>query len=123
MVASRKLVLSLLFPLLVLLACASAVPQQAVITLSPEVMFQTIGGWEATAQAGQLTFRDIFPKYKDTLYDLTVNDLGINRIRLEITNGVENTGDYFTQYFNGQISREEWKNTGTRSSTTTMILL
>lgn len=109
MVASRKLVLSLLFPLLVLLACASTVPQQAVITLSPEVMFQTIGGWEATAQAGQLTFRDIFPKYKDTLYDLTVNDLGINRIRLEITNGVENTGDYFTQYLNGQISREEWK--------------
>ncbi|HKQ77201.1 MAG TPA: hypothetical protein VJ810_26120 [Blastocatellia bacterium] len=85
------------------------VQQQVVITLNPGVTFQTMLGWEATAQAGQFAFRTAFSKYKDPLFDAAVNDLGINRVRLEIQNGVENPVDYFTMYYNGQISSSEWR--------------
>ena len=41
-------------------------------------------GWEAVAQAGQ---RDCpgFNQYKNDLFDQAVNDLGINRLRVEVT--------------------------------------
>ncbi|HZQ09199.1 MAG TPA: hypothetical protein VFD70_21665, partial [Anaerolineae bacterium] len=70
-----------------------------VITLEPNIKYQTISGWEATAEVGQ-NDSAAFPKYKDQLYDLAVNDLGINRLRVEIKSGAENPTDYFAQYQN-----------------------
>lgn len=109
MIGTKKFAVALMLLALILLACASTVPQQAIITLNPAVTYQTILGWEATAQAGQVELKNIFPKYKDALFDSTVNDLGINRLRLEIQNGAENPVDYFTPYYRGQITRSEWK--------------
>ena len=40
-------------------------------------------GWEAVAQAGQMDCRG-FDAYKDALFDTAINDLGINRLRVEI---------------------------------------
>src|SRR5215468_828390 len=108
MVGANKIAVALALPALIFLACASMFPQQTVITLKPGTPRQTMLGWEATAQAGQTDFRNMFPKYKDALFDAVVNDLGVNRIRLPIQNGSENPVDYFTKYFNGQISRSEW---------------
>lgn len=62
-------------------------PQEAVITLDPSQRSQTIIGWEATAEAGQ-DFHS-FPQYRDQLMSAAVNDLGLNRIRLEVRSGVE----------------------------------
>jgi hypothetical protein len=52
------------------------------ITLSPSIRYQTMKGWEGTAQMGH-TFASNFNLFKDELVDRLVNELGINRVRLE----------------------------------------
>ena len=58
-------------------------------------------GWEATAQAGQSGPR--YPLYRDTLLALAAGDLGVNRLRLEIRSGVENTRDYYRDGLAGRL--------------------
>jgi O-glycosyl hydrolase len=95
---------------LIVVACLNAVSNvQAVITLDPNTKYQTISGWEATAQVGQTDFPEQYQKWRDTVLDMAANDLGINRVRVEIKSGTENPVDYWTQYINGQISRDVWK--------------
>ena len=81
--------------------------QAAVITLDPGIRYQTITGWEATDFAGQ--DEPAFPNYKDELFDLAINDLGINRVRLEIRSGVENDTDYYQLYHTGAIDYATWR--------------
>ncbi len=71
----------LFFTALLFLVFGSPV-QAETITIDPGTTFQTMVGWEAVAQAGQTACTG-FQTYKDSLYDQAVNDLGINRIRLE----------------------------------------
>lgn len=73
----------------------------------PSVGYQTIQGWEATDQAAQL-YSPAWNNYKNSLLDQAVNDLGLNRVRLEIKSGVENPVDYFTQWRNGQITETQY---------------
>ncbi len=73
------------------------------ISLFPTIRYQTMRGWEATDQAGQLA-TPAWNNYKDTLFDQAVDDLGLNRIRLEVPSGIENPTDYFSQMIAGQIS-------------------
>jgi len=90
---------------------------QATITLDKTTTFQTITGWEAESQSGEIlevntvtnhsNANPAFALYSGKLFDMAVNDLGINRLRLGIGEGVENTTDYFTQYLNGQIPFED----------------
>ena len=93
--------------------------QQATITIDPSVSYQTMVGWEAVAQAGQIAevstvtnrsnVNPAFPNYKNALFDSAVNDLGLNRLRLELRSGLENTVDYSERYTNGQINFNDWK--------------
>jgi hypothetical protein len=62
------------------------------VVLDRTVTYQTITGWEATAQAGQNKSK-AFLAYRDRLLDLAVNDLGINRLRIEVRSGSEQTQD------------------------------
>lgn len=55
--------------------------------------FQTMSGWEAVAQAGEEL--PGFSQWGAAVMDAAVNDLGINRLRLEVRSGSENTSDYF----------------------------
>jgi len=64
----------------------------AVVRIDTLARFQTMTGWEATAQAGHFDPR--FEEFKNSLFDQAVNDLGINRLRLEIYAGAENPVDY-----------------------------
>jgi uncharacterized protein (TIGR03437 family) len=82
-------------------------PADAIVRLNPGVRYQTVTGWEATAWAGQDS--DAFPLFKDQVFDLAVNDLGINRLRLEVRAGVENAEDYWTQYQQGTIDYTRWR--------------
>lgn len=66
-------------------------------------MYQTMNGWEATAQAGQWECAG-FSNYKNQLYDTAAHDLGINRLRVELTSGSENPTDYFAQFRSGLIT-------------------
>jgi hypothetical protein len=73
------------------------------ISLIPIIRYQTMRGWEATDQAGQLA-TPAWNNYKDALFDQAVNDLGLNRVRLEVPSGIENPTDYFSQMIAGEIS-------------------
>ncbi|MBS1788248.1 MAG: hypothetical protein JST85_11020 [Acidobacteria bacterium] len=94
--------------------------QQTTITIDPSVSYQTMLGWEAVSQAGQIDEIDTitnrsninpgFAKYQNQLFDLAVDDLGLNRVRLELRSGAENPIDNFTRYINGQITFTAWKN-------------
>lgn len=93
-------VIGVVLPMLALLqqGCvpALAMGSEATITLNHTVTYQTINGWEATGQAGQIDYSAAFQIYKDTLYDAAVNDLGINRIRLEtLRKGPNQSGNGF----------------------------
>jgi len=72
----------------VLLSCAPApAGETTMIALDPAQRFQTIVGWEAHAQSGQ--DQPDFATWSDSLFDLAAEDLGINRLRLEVRSGAE----------------------------------
>ncbi len=114
---------------LILLVVSSSLPVNArnaantTITLDPKTTYQTITGWEAVAQAGQIacapadfvkgsvTACAAYLKYRDALMDQAVNDLGITRLRVEAKRGIENPVDYFQQYMDGKISSRDWVHT------------
>jgi hypothetical protein len=77
------------------------------ITLNPAITYQTMSGWEAVAYSGQDT--PAFPNYKDALFDLAVNEAGINRVRLEVRSGAEYDHDNWTDYQNGVIDYTTWR--------------
>ena len=77
------------------------------IFLSPALRHQTIKGWEATAEAGQL-YSPAWNNYKTALLDQAVNDLGINRLRVEIFSGAENPVDYYARWRAGQITESQY---------------
>jgi hypothetical protein len=79
----------------------------ATVTLNPGVTYQTMRGWEATSQAGQAN--PAFASWKSTLMDLAVNDLGINRIRLEVRSGSEHPTDNYAAFRSGAISEATWR--------------
>lgn len=89
-------------------SCGEAAPQQAVITIDANQKFQTISGWEATAQAGE-SYSARFADYQSKLFDQAVYELGINRLRLEIRSGAENPTDFFRQFENGKINEQQWR--------------
>jgi hypothetical protein len=87
-----------------------AAPTGQVIQLSPAVRMQRMTGWEGVAQIGQFECNQTaFNKYRDAVVDAAVNDLGINRLRLEIRSGLEHSVDWFAQYASQQISTPEFR--------------
>lgn len=75
-------------------------PPSVVITVDTLTRFQTMDGWEATAQAAQ--GNPTFPQWQSSLFDQAVNDLGINRLRVEVYAGVENPVDWFVSEVDGE---------------------
>lgn len=82
-------------------------PTGDTIVLFPAIIYQTMGGWEATAETGRL-YSAAWNNYKNALFDQAVNDLGINRLRVEITSGAENPVDYYAQWRAGQITENQY---------------
>jgi len=96
------------FALLLVVNCGEAASQQATIKIKPEQKLQVMKGWEATAQAAE-SYSPAFDNYKEKLFDQTVNDLGINRLRIELRAGAENSRDYFSAFDSKQITEAEWR--------------
>lgn len=86
--------------------CGPIWQQDAIITIRPEQKFQVINGWEAVAQGGQEVSR-AFPNYRERLVELAVNDLGINRLRLELPSGAENPTDLQMEWRAGRVTDRE----------------
>ena len=80
----------------------------ATITVDPQTQYQNMIGWEATTYVCEAD-DPAFPNYKDTLFDLLVNDIGINRVRVEIRSGVEHDNDNWTDYRTGVIDYATWR--------------
>lgn len=66
-----------------------------IISMDPATRFQTISGWEATAQAGQQL--PGFSQVANAIFDMAVNDLGLTRLRVEAYSGMENDRDYWSE--------------------------
>jgi hypothetical protein len=47
--------------------------------------------------------------YRNPLLDAAVNDLGLNRLRLELLSGLENSVDWFGRFFAGQINHATYR--------------
>jgi hypothetical protein len=82
--------------------------QSPTITVDPGVTYQTITSWEATAWMGQDSNPNL-ANYSEEVIDLAVNELGLNRLRLEVRAGVENPEDYWTQWQNGTVDYDFWR--------------
>lgn len=94
--------------LLLIVNCGEAASQQATIIIKPEQKLQVMSGWEATAQAAE-SYSPAFENYKERLFDEAVNDLGINRLRIELRAGAENSRDFFSAFEAKQINEQEWR--------------
>ncbi|MCO6510074.1 MAG: hypothetical protein J5I65_04705, partial [Aridibacter famidurans] len=70
-------------------SCSGWGPQDATIEINTEQRFQTFNGWEALSQTGEAHSPNQ-PRYRQKLIDLSVSELGINRLRLEVRSGAEN---------------------------------
>jgi len=88
-------------------------PVGDVMAVDPTVTYQTMRGWEFTDFAVQPSVA--FDTFKDELFDMAANDLGLNRVRLEVNASAEHDADYYQQYLDGTIDYATWA--GIRSST------
>lgn len=72
-----------------------------VVTIHPEQQAQVMRGWEATVDPGG-------PPSSPYL-DFVTNDIGINRLRLEVRSGSENTDHNWSRMRSGAITDEAWR--------------
>ena len=89
-------------------------PDEAVITVDPRETHQTIKGWEVTARLWETNKREdrfdsSWEKRKDEILGRLVNELGINRVRIEIKSGIENPIDYWARFRSQQIGYTEYR--------------
>ncbi len=77
-----------------------------VVAVDTTVRFQTMDGWQATAQSGQT--QPQYGSWRDALLDLAAAD-GINRIRLDVRAGIEHTRDGFLEVLTGAITEAQWR--------------
>jgi hypothetical protein len=78
------------------------------IVVDATTRFQTMAGWEATAQAGQ-DESPAFLAYRDQLFDRAVDELGIDRLRVEVRSGAEYSSDTYGALLAGQITAADWR--------------
>jgi hypothetical protein len=74
-----------------------------VVTVNPLETYQVMKGWEVTARFWEHDKRrdrydPSWLRYRDLILDQLVNELGINRIRIEIKSGTENSVDYWSSF-------------------------
>ncbi|MFZ5750060.1 MAG: hypothetical protein ACOY5U_03245 [Pseudomonadota bacterium] len=87
-------------------AVTPAAAEPVRVSVDPSVRFQTIHGWEATAN---LLWEDDLDGYRDEVFDRLLDEVGITRIRLEVFSGAENTDRSFRRHLAGEITEPEWR--------------
>ncbi len=102
---SARLALCATLGVALLAACAE--PRSVNIAVDTSQTFQTMSGWEATAQAGSES--PSYAHYRDTLIALAANDLQLNRVRLEVRSGVEHTRDYWREGQAGRLRGTDYR--------------
>ena len=95
-----------------LLGATACSARQVEITLHPETRLQKSTGWEVTTEIADVANADesrALPYYRDGLIALAVDRVGINRVRLEVRSGAENTDQNWRRIASGAISYEQWR--------------
>ena len=85
-----------------------------VVTVNPSETHQVMKGWEVMPRFWEQDKRwdrydPSWLRYRDLILDYLVNELGINRIRIEIRSGAENPVDYWTLFRQNKIGYKEAK--------------
>ena len=76
-----------------------ASPTDGSIDVYPDLQYQEMLGWEGTDQLGENECNPVaFNASRPELLNRLVNELGINRVRLETRSGHENPQDWYTPY-------------------------
>jgi O-glycosyl hydrolase len=83
---------------------------RATISLDPSRQFQTMTGWEALPGTGYGECdRDAHEAYLPELFDRTVNELHLNRVRIPLRAGFEHPNDSFRDFNEGKTTFDGWK--------------
>ncbi len=87
--------------------------QDIAINVDTSEAHQSMRGWEVTARVWETNkrlgrFDSSWEAYQDELMDRMVNELGINRVRIEVKSGAENPVDYWAQFRDGKIGYREF---------------
>jgi len=115
MTASRRIVaVTSLLTALTLGSCSAAASDRVEITVDPSITYQVMNGWEATTRLWEYNkeedrYDPSWLTVSDQIFDGLVNDLGINRIRLELKSGAENPVDYWTKFETGAIGYKAFR--------------
>lgn len=81
------------------------------ITVDPGQRYQVIDGWEATADIPEDPSKPRWAAYEGEMLDRLVDEVGINRIRLEIASGAETRTGILTSFVSGRTAYDDWKDT------------
>lgn len=80
-----------------LIVSTAPLAAQTTITLDDAQTYQTMNGWECTAYIAS-SCTPHFDAIRDTVLALAVDDVGINRVRLEVRSGAENDVDHYANW-------------------------
>ncbi len=80
-------------------------PPGTIVQVDVATQYQTMTGWQANAQAGQ--WEPGFMQWRDAVIDRAVAD-GINRLRVDVRSGFENSRDSFKEWMSGHIPQSTW---------------
>jgi O-glycosyl hydrolase len=102
------------FVALVAASCSAAGNDPVEVTVDPATTHQVMKGWEATARMWEVDkagdrYDASWLALSDQIFDRLVNELGINRVRLEIKSGAENPVDYWAKFESGAIGYKEFR--------------
>jgi hypothetical protein len=98
-----------------LTACEGAAPQaRAQVTIDPEQTYQTMSGWEVTSRLWEQNkdenrYDPTWLSLRDEILDRLVDEVGINRIRIELRSGMENPTDYWARFVAGELTYREFR--------------
>lgn len=70
---------------------------ETTITLEENQTYQVMSGWECTTYIAD-PCAEAYEAVRDTVLALAVDDVGINRVRLEVRSGAENDVDYYQNW-------------------------
>lgn len=83
-----------------------------VVDVSPGTTFQTISGWEAAAQLGEVDCNpEAYRRYRAEVVDRAVNEVGLTRLRLDLRSGVESAVDTWPAFLARQMPYAQWRAT------------
>ncbi len=81
----------------------------AVISLNPDQTFQTMMGWEASTDLPDNPLAPPWAAYQAQLFETVVQEVGIDRLRLEVRSGAETSGDGPDRFLAGKMPYDTWR--------------